>query len=99
MGAARGVELPRERFLLRCSTPVPGSSFFVQGPSVVLGPGVFFVFLVAEIGAGLLVEPKMNSSVGARVADIVRDLVEPGVVEGHPRHGGIAIVMAWPPAP
>jgi hypothetical protein len=29
-----------ERFLLRCRTPVPGSWFFVQGPSVVLGPVV-----------------------------------------------------------
>src|SRR5450759_5412786 len=42
-----------------------------------------------QIGAGNLFEAKMESSVDARVADIVRDLAEPGVVEGQSRHGGV----------
>ena len=40
--------------------------------------------VASQIGAGLLIEAKMDASVDARVADIVRDLVEPGVVEGYP---------------
>src|SRR6266496_2677637 len=42
-----------------------------------------------QIGAGILIEAEMDASVDARVADIVRDLVEPGVVEGQSRHGGV----------
>src|SRR2546421_5737753 len=42
-----------------------------------------------EIGAGILIEAKMDASVDARVVDIARDLVEPGVVEGQPWHGGV----------
>src|SRR5216117_3827040 len=45
--------------------------------------------VASQVGAGLLIEAKMDASVDARVADIVRDLVEAGVVEGEPRHGGV----------
>ena len=43
--------------------------------------------VASQIAAGLLIEAKMNAAVDARITDIVRDLVEPGVVEGHPRCG------------
>src|SRR5476651_958450 len=45
--------------------------------------------VASQVGAGLLIEPKMDASVDARVADVVSDLVEPRVVEGQPRHGGV----------
>src|SRR5438094_5569577 len=45
--------------------------------------------VTSQIGAGILIEAKMDASVDARVADIVRDLVEAGVVEGEPRHDGV----------
>src|SRR6478672_13710297 len=44
--------------------------------------------VASQIGAGILIEAKMDASVDARVADVVRDLAEPGVVEAQPRHGG-----------
>ena len=45
--------------------------------------------VASQIGAGILIEAKMDAAEDARVADVVRDLVESGVVEGQPRHGGV----------
>ena len=38
-----------------------------------------------EIGAGFLIEAKMNTSVDTSVADIVGNLIEPRVMEDQPR--------------
>src|SRR6185295_12199488 len=43
----------------------------------------------AQFGAALLVEAEVDPAEDARVADVVGDLVEPGVVEDQSRHGGV----------
>jgi hypothetical protein len=55
--------------------------------------------VASQIGAGILIEAKMDASPDAGVADIVRDLLEAGVVEVSPGTAEFAMVMAWPPAP
>src|SRR5947209_4208797 len=44
---------------------------------------------VTQVGAGLLIEAKVDASVDPCVADIVRDLLEPRVLKSDPRHGGV----------
>ena len=45
--------------------------------------------IMSQIGAGVLIEAKMNAAVDARIADIGSDLVKPGVVEGQPWHARV----------
>src|SRR4051812_44344298 len=59
--------------------------------------------ITSDLAAGLLIEAEVDAAIDARIADIVGDLAERGVVEGQARNGGIghgdamAIVLVDPP--
>ena len=55
--------------------------------------------LASKAAARILVESKVDAAINARVVDVVGDLVEVGVVKRNPGTAGLAIVIAWPPAP